>query len=161
MRLAILLLGLVLTGCATRGPLVDWVEPVHSRPAAFLWKHAGGTLTGDAVITADISGNVAIRLSKNLPKPLLETLSTRDGHFEASGPLAGGGWSGRVDRIPLRFSLWQALAEAWRGAVPARDGRQEVHTASYRAAVWKDNGRIRELSVSSTDNGEMVRLVFR
>jgi hypothetical protein len=101
-----------------------------------------------------------MRLTKSLPKPMLEITSMTDGKFAASGPLAGGGWSGDASRAPLRFSLWTALTAAWRGAHSARDGRQEVHTDSYRAAVWKEAGRIRELSVSSSDNGEVIRLVF-
>jgi len=117
-------------------------------------------MSGDAIMTYDMAGNVMVRLLKNVPQPLLETTSTSDGRFFASGPMAAGGWSGRASNVPLRFSLWNAIAEAWRGSLSARDGRQEVHTASYRAAVWKENGRIRELSVSSTDNGEVIRLVF-
>lgn len=142
------------------GSASDWVEPVHSQRATFLWRHPGGTVAGEAVITYDIAGNVMIRLTKGLPRPVLEVVSTREGRFSASGPFAGGGWTGDAARIPLRYALWQALAEAWRGSIPARDGRQEVHTASYRAAVWKDGGRIRELAVSSLDNGELIRLVF-
>ncbi len=157
----VLLLALALAGCSSTTSAPRWIEPVHTQNAAFLWKHSGGTLMGDASITYDLSGHVMIRLSKNLPSPLLETVSTAQGQFSASGPLSGGGWTGPANRVPVRFSLWQALSEAWRGAIPARDGRQEVHTSSYRAAVWKENGRVRELSVSSTDNGEMVRLVFR
>ncbi len=99
-----------------------------------------------------------MRLTKN--RPLLEIASLVDGRFSAAGPLAAGQWSGDAALAPIRFSLWTALAAAWRGAHSARDGRQEVHTASYRAVVWKENGRIRELSVSSTDTGEVVRLVF-
>jgi len=64
-------------------------------------------------------------------------------------------------RAPARFALWPALADAWRGTRPAKDGQQEVHTATYRAAVWKDSGKLRELSVISADNGEVIRLVFR
>lgn len=156
-----LFLALFLASCASAPDQSSWVAPIHSQNAAFLWTHSGGSMSGQAVITYDISGNVMIRLLKDLPKPLLETTSTRDGRFFASGPMSGGGWSGRADRVPVRFSLWSALAEAWRGAIPARDGPQEVHTATYRAAVLKDAGRVRELSVSSSDNGEVIRLVFR
>lgn len=152
---------LLLAGCASQPDAVNWTPPIQNSRATFLWKHRGGTLAGEADITNDVRGNVAIRLTKDLPKPLLEITSMTDGHFSATGPLAGGGWSGDASRSPVRFSLWTALAAAWRGAYPARDGRQEVHTDGYRAAVWKESGRIRELSVSSSDNGEVIRLVFR
>lgn len=151
---------LMVASCASVAGASEWVEPVHNQSATFLWEHTGGKLSGTAVITYDFAGNVMIRLLKNVPKPLLETTSTRDGRFFARGPLAGGGWSGNADRVPLRFSLWKALAEAWRGAIDARDGPQEVHTQTYRAAVMKESGRVRELSVSSTDNGEVIRLVM-
>jgi hypothetical protein len=152
---------LLLAGCASQPDAVNWTPPIQNSRATFLWKHRGGTLAGEADITNDVRGNVEIRLTKDLPKPLLEITSMTGGHFSSTGPLAGGGWSGDASRAPVRFSLWTALAAAWRGAYPARDGRQEVHTDSYRAAVWKESGRIRELSVSSSDNGEVIRLVFR
>jgi len=152
---------LCLSGCAS-GPSADlWSPPLQNASAGFLWKHVGGTLAGDADITSDAAGNVGIRLTKSLPSPLLEFTSLANGHFYASGPLSGGGWSGDASRAPVRFALWTALAAAWRGSQPAKDGRQEVHTDTYRAALWKEGGRIRELSVSSTDNGEVIRLVFR
>jgi hypothetical protein len=157
----LLFLVLLLAGCASQPDATRWTPPLQNSRASFLWKHRGGSLAGDADITNDVRGNVAIRLTKDLPKPLLEITSMADGKFTAAGPLAGGGWSGDASRAPLRFSLWTALAAAWRGSHPARDGRQEVHTDSYRAAVWKESGRIRELSVSSNDNGEVIRLVFR
>jgi hypothetical protein len=152
---------LLLAGCASQPDAVNWTPPIQNSRATFLWKHRSGTLAGEADITNDVRGNVVARLTKDLPKPLLEITSMTDGHFSATGPLAGGGWSGDASRAPVRFSLWTALTAAWRGAYPARDGRQEVHTDSYRAAVWKESGRIRELSVSSSDNGEVIRLVFR
>ncbi len=161
MRNLLLAACLCLGACASRPDPVAWTPPLQNSRAAFLWKHAGGSLAGDAEITNDVRGNVHLRLTKDLPRPLLEITSMTDGKFRASGPLAGGGWSGDASRAPMRFSLWTALPAAWRGAHPARDGRQEVHTDSYRAAVWKEAGRIRELSVSSADNGEVIRLVFR
>jgi opacity protein-like surface antigen len=151
---------LCLSACAVSPNSAEWVQPVHNQNAIFLWKHSGGSLSGKVVITYDISGNVMIRILKDLPKPLLEITSTRDGKFFATGPLSGGGWSGTGDRVPVRFSLWKAVAEAWRGAIPARDGAQEVHTQTYRAAISKVAGRVRELSVSSSDNGEVIRLVM-
>ncbi|MFA7344488.1 MAG: hypothetical protein WC003_09300 [Terrimicrobiaceae bacterium] len=161
MKKLLLAFTLCLGACASVPGPVAWTPPVQNSRATFLWKHRSGCLAGDADITNDICGNMVLRLTKDLPKPLLEITSMTDGHFSALGPLAGGGWSGDASRSPVRFSLWTALAAAWRGACPARDGRQEVHTDSYRAAVWKDSGRIRELSVSSSDNGEVIRLVFR
>jgi len=152
---------LVLAGCATSPEQPAWIPPIQQARATFLWKHAGGTLAGEAEITSDAAGNVAIRLTKSLPSPLLELTSLSQGTFRASGPLSGGGWSGESTRAPNRFALWTALAAAWRGSQLAKDGRQEVHTASYRAAVWKESGTIRELSVSSSDNGEVIRFVFR
>ena len=159
MKQILLALALCLAACASRPDLADWTPPVQHSHASFLWKHLGGSLAGEADITNDIRGNVVIRLTKDLP--LLEITSMTDGRFAADGPLAGGGWSGDASRTPQRFSLWTSLAAAWRGAHPARDGRQAVQTDTYRAAVWKDAGRIRELSVSSSDNGEVIRLVFR
>lgn len=155
------LTALALAGCASTPEPSPWVPPVQQARAAFLWKHSGGTLAGEAEITSDSAGNVEIRLRKALPSPLLEFTSLARGTFRASGPLAAGGWSGETERAPARFALWTALAAAWRGSQIAKDGRQEVHTATYRAAVWKESGAIRELSVSSSDNGEVIRFVFR
>lgn len=137
------------------------MPPLENSRAAFLWKQPGGSLAGDADLTSDARGNFRIRLTRSVPSPLLDCTSMADGYFRASGPLAGGGWTGDVSRAPARFALWPALADAWRGTRPAKDGRQEVHTATYRAAVWKDSGKLRELSVISADNGEVIRLVFR
>jgi hypothetical protein len=153
--------GLILAGCATPPRSLPWVPPIQQARAGFLWKHSGGTLAGEAEVTSDAAGNVAIRLTKSLPSPLLELSALSQGTFRATGPIAGGGWSGEASRAPSRFALWTALAAAWRGAERAKDGRQEVHTATYRAAVWKESGTLRELSVSSSDNGEVIRFVFR
>jgi hypothetical protein len=161
MKILLLAAALILAACASRPDLSEWTPPLQNSRATFLWKHRNGSLSGEAEITNDVRGNMSLRLTKDLPKPLLEITSMTDARFSADGPLAGGGWSGIPSHAPARFSLWTALAAAWRGAYPARDGRQEVHTDSYRAAVWKDAGRIRELSVSSNDNGEVIRLVFR
>lgn len=150
----------LLAACASRPDLANWTPPLQNSHASFLWKHSCGSLAGEAELTNDVRGNVIIHLTKGLPRPLLEITSMTDGNFYVSGPLAGGGWSGMASRAPKRFALWTALAAAWRGACPARDGRQEVNADSYRAAVWKEAGRIRELSVSSFDNGEVIRLVF-
>lgn len=154
-----LLLALLLAGCASRPEVL--APPVQTSHATFLWRHAGGTLAGDADLTEDACGNLRIRLTHDLPPPLLECASGTNGKFSAAGPLAGGSWSGDVSLAPVRLAVWTALAAAWKDARPAKDGRQEVHTAAYRAAAWKDGGKIRELSVSSTDNGDVVRLVFR
>lgn len=151
---------LCLTACSSVPDSVDWTPPIQNSRASFLWKHTGGSLAGDADITNDVRGNAVIRLTKDLPKPLLEITSMTDGHFSATGPLAGGTWSGDASRAPLRIRLWTSLAAAWRGAHAARDGRQEVQTDTYRAAVWKEAGRIREITVSSSDNNEVIRLVF-
>ena len=161
MKHLLLAISLCLGACASSPDLAGWTPPVQNSRASFLWKHRGGSLAGEADITNDVRGNVVIRLTKDLPKPLLEITSMTDGQFSAEGPLAGGGWSGDASRAPARFRLWTSLAAAWRGAYPARDGRQEVRTDSCRAAVWKEAGRIRELSVSSDDNQEDIRLVFR
>lgn len=161
MKYLLLAATLCLGGCVSRQDAVNWTPPLQNSRAAFLWNHPGGSLAGDADITNDGGGNVVILLTKSLPKPLLEITSMTGGKFAVRGPLVGGGWSGEASRAPLRFSLWTSLSAAWRGALSARDGRQEVHTDSYRAAVWNEAGRIRELSVSSTDNGEVIRLVFR
>jgi hypothetical protein len=158
-RMKNLLLALLLVGCASRPE--GLTPPVQISRAAFLWNRAGGALAGDADLTGDARGNLLIRLTKSLPSPLLECTSMTNGKFHAEGPLAGGAWSGDAPRAPVRLALWTALAAAWRDAQPAKDGREEIHTASYRAAVWKDSGKINELSVSSNDNGEVIRLVFR
>ena len=159
MKKLLLAFTLCLAACASRPDLADWTPPVQHSRASFLWKHRGGSLAGEADITKDVRGDVVIRLTKNLP--LLEITSMADGRFAADGPLAGGGWSGDASRAPQRFGLWTSLAAAWRGAHPARDGRQEIQADTFRAAVWKEAGRIRELTVSSGDNGEVIRLVFR
>lgn len=160
MKKLLLATALGLVACSSHPEFSEWTPPLQSSRATFLWKHGSGLLAGEAGITNDVRGNMVLRLTKDLPKPLLEITSMTDGRFSAEGPLAGGGWSGDPSRAPMRFSLWTALAAAWRGACSARDGRQEVHTDSYRAAVWKESGRIREISVSSNDNGEVIRLVF-
>lgn len=152
---------LLIVGCASIPSRVIWVPPVVSAQAAFLWKYRGGSLIGEAIITSDSQGNILIRLTKNLPRPLLEVTVTAQGKCHVRGPMSAGGWSGDVSRVPVRFRLWTALAEAWRGARWMPDGHREIHTPTYRAAIWKKSGHVRELSVSSTDSGEVVQLVFR
>lgn len=152
---------LFLEACAFIPEPTRWTPPITNAQAAFLWQHGDGSLVGDAIITSDARGNVMIRLTKNLPRPLLKITVTADGKCIATGAISAGGWSGDVARAPVRFRLWLALAGAWRGALAAPEGRQEVNAAIYRAAVWKESGRIRELSVSSNDNSEMIRLIFR
>lgn len=160
LRVILAAICLILSACATMSPSALWTEPVTVKRAAFLWRHAGGTLSGDAVVTHDQAGNVSIRLLKNLPRPLLEVTSSASGEFFADGPLAGRAWSGSPNRAPDRLSLWTAACEAWRAALSAREGQQEVHTPAFRAAVWKENGSLRELTVSSNDNGQLIRLVL-
>jgi hypothetical protein len=130
--------------------------------AGFLWKHGGENFAGDAEIASDACGNILIRLTEAPSlRMLLEITSRTDGTFRATGPLVSRGWSGRVDNVPLPLGLWAALAAAWRDVRGAAEGSQEFHTDVYRAAVRKKSGHVRELSVSSRDNGEVIHLVFR
>jgi hypothetical protein len=155
-----LLLCLVLAGCAAQpsARVAPTAPPDHSR-AAFLWSRPGGSIAGDADIASAPDGRFSLRLTKNLPSPLLEFTASPDGKFSVSGPLAGGRWRGSSP--PARLALWPALASAWQWARTASDGRQEAHTATYRAALWKESGKLRELTVSSNDSSEVVRLIVR
>jgi len=157
--LAARLLPLLLLGACASAP-VPWTAPVQHTVAGFSWKRGAKSLAGDAEITSDARGNVRIRFTKT-SNPLLEITSTTDGNFRTTAPEAPGNWSGRTDNVPLHLSLWSALAQAWRDALAAPEGFQEIHAAAYRAAIRKESGRVRELSVSSSDTAEVIHLVFR
>ncbi len=148
------MIAILLAGCAVRPEI--FTAPLQSSHATFFWKHEGGTLSGDAELTSDAMGNLLLRLSGS--RLLLECRSMADGKFYAAGPLAGGTWSGEASQTPLRLTLWTAMAAAWRDAQAAKEGCQEVHTATYSAAIRRISGKILEITVKSADNGEVIAL---
>mgnify|MGYP000861754584 CR=1 FL=1 len=154
------LLALTAAGCATRSDL-EAFRPASSERAVVRWQRSDAVINCDAVCARSSEGVAAVRLYKESPTALVEFRLQPDGHFSASGNLAGRGWSGPAENAPAPLSVWAAWLGAYAHAADLPVGMKEIHSPANRMAFVKSEDKLESLSVASTDSAEAVNVVFR
>lgn len=88
-------------------PTAEW----KVRTGQLLYRAANTTLIGEVVVRSSNTGDFELTFSKG---PGITLLSLReDATFaEASGPLAGPGWSGKITDAPKQLRGWLGLRDA-------------------------------------------------
>jgi hypothetical protein len=109
---AIALLIVGLTACATTSthqfaePARDW----QTRTGQLLYRTAKTTVIGDVVVRFSKAGEFELTFSKG-PGVTLLAIRQDSTFAEINGPMAGGGWSGPIERAPQQLRGWLELRD--------------------------------------------------
>ena len=132
---AIALLIVDLTACATTSthqfaePKADW----QTRTGQLLYRNQKTTVIGDVIVRFSKTGDFELTFSKGSGVTLL--IVRQDAGFaEINGPLAGGGWSGPIERAPQQLRGWLEL----HGEIIRGDNRHQVrHVSGSETFVFR------------------------
>ncbi|HEY5707163.1 MAG TPA: hypothetical protein VIS96_16505 [Terrimicrobiaceae bacterium] len=150
---------LVLGGCSAGRELAAF-EAASSEKALIRWHRKGVSLVWDAVCARSSNDTVLVRLYKQSPASLAEFRLGPENDFTATGRLAGRGWAGPAPSAPAIFSSWIAFLAAYQDSAGLGPGSRQLQTATTRVASTKSDGRLKALSVSNTETGEVISAVF-
>ena len=124
-----------LASCATTAthqfaePARDW----QTRTGQLLYRNPKTTVIGDVVVRFSNAGDFELTFSKGPGVTLL--ILRQDSNFaEVSGPLAGRGWSGPIDRAPQQLRGWFELREK---IVHIPDRHQVRHVSGSETFVFR------------------------
>jgi hypothetical protein len=160
MRCVLLIcVALLFTGCSATRELTAF-EAASSEKAIIRWQRKGVSLVCDAVCARSQNGAVLVRLYKQSPAPLVEFRLESESYFAAKGRLAGRGWAGPAPGAPTTFSSWIAFLTGYQESASLETGARQLQTAATRVAYTKSGGKLKALSVSNTDTGEVISAVF-
>jgi hypothetical protein len=148
---------LLIAGCVATRELATF-QPDSSEKALIRWQRKGRSLVYEAVCARARDGSVSVRLYKQSPMPLAEFRLGSANFFEASGRLAGRGWAGLVADAPSAFSTWVWFLTAYQRFV--EPGSPSLKSETVRVAFTKSGDKLKVLSVSNSENGEVVSAIF-
>ena len=124
-----------LTGCATTSthqfvqPKADW----QTRSGQLLYRTAKTTVIGDVIVRFSKDGDFELTFSKG-PGVTLFVLRRDSSFAEVSGPLAGRGWSGPIDRAPQQLRGWLDLRDV---IIRGHDRHQIRHSSGSETFVFR------------------------
>ncbi|MEY2544707.1 MAG: hypothetical protein QOE81_2168 [Verrucomicrobiota bacterium] len=124
-----------LTSCATTSthqfaePARDW----QTRTGQLLYRNLKTTVIGDVIVRFSKAGDFELAFSKG-PGVNLLLLRQDTGFAEVKGPMAGGGWSGPVERAPQQLRGWLELRDKM---IPAKDRHQVRHVSGSETFVFR------------------------
>ena len=150
---------LLFAGCSATLELTAF-EASSSEKALIRWQRKGVSLVCDAVCARSKNGAVLVRLYNQSPAPLAEFRLGPENYFAAKGRLAGRGWAGPARGAPATFYSWIAFLAGYQESAFLETGARQVQTAATRVAYTKSGGKLKALSVSNTDTGEVISAVF-
>lgn len=148
---------LLMAGCLASREFTTF-EPASSEKALIRWQRKGKSLVYDAVCARAKDGSVVVRLYKQSPTPLAEFRLGPDSSFDARGRLVGSGWNGPATDAPPVFSAWLWFLTAYQRS--AQPGAAPLQSATMRVTSTKSGNRLKVLSVSNTETGEVVSAIF-
>jgi hypothetical protein len=150
---------LLFGGCSATHELAAF-EAASSEKALIRWYRKGVSLVCDTVCARSQNGAVLVRLYKQSPTPLVEFRLEPENYFVAKGRLAGRGWAGPAPGAPATFSSWIAFLSGYQESAGLETGARQIQTAATRVAYTKSGGKLKALSVSNTETGEVISAVF-
>ena len=124
-----------LAGCATTSthqfaePARDW----QTRTGQLLYRNPKTTVIGDVIVRFSKAGDFELTFSKG-PGVNLLLLRQDAGFAEVKGAMAGGGWSGPVERAPQQLRGWLELRDKM---IPAKDRHQVRHVSGSETFVFR------------------------
>ncbi len=156
-RVLVLCFVLLITGCVSTHELTAF-QPVSSEKALIRWQRKGRSLVYDAVCSRSRDGSISIKLYKQTPMPLVEFRLGSANFFEVNGRLAGRGWAGPSADAPPVFSTWIWFLTAYQRS--AQPGSASLPSETMRVTSTKTADRLKVLSVSNSQTGEVVSAIF-
>jgi hypothetical protein len=148
---------LLMAGCVASREFPAF-EAASSERALIRWQRKGRSLVYDAVCARTQDGSVLVRLYKQSPTPLVEFRLGSDNSFAARGRLAGQGWTGPAADAPPAFSAWIWFLTAFQRS--AQPGAPPLQSATIRVSSTKSGDKLKVLSISNTETGEVVSAIF-
>jgi hypothetical protein len=152
-------LALLIAGCST-GRELGAFDAASSEKALVRWQRKGKSLVYDGVCARAQDGSVVVRLYKQSPVPMVEFRLDKANTFSASGRLAGRGWTGPATDAPAVFSAWIWFLTAYQRSAGAQPGAPLLQSATMRVSFTKSGDKLKVLSVSNTESGEVVSAIF-
>jgi len=126
---------ILLTSCATTSthqfaePARDW----QTRTGQLLYRNPKTTVIGDVFVRFSATGDFELTFSKG-PGVTLFTLRQDSNFAEVSGPLAGRGWSGPINRAPEQLRRWLELREK---VIHSEDRHQVRHVSGSETFLFR------------------------
>jgi hypothetical protein len=124
-----------LTSCATTSthrfaePARDW----QTRTGQLLYRNPKTTVIGDVFVRFSKAGDFELTFSKG-PGVNLLLLKQDTGFAEVTGPMAGRGWSGPVERAPQQLRGWLGLRDK---IIRGQDRHQALHVSGSETFVFR------------------------
>ena len=156
-RVLLACFALLMVGCVATRELTAF-QPDSSEKALIRWQRKGRSLVYDAVCARARDGSVSVRLYKQSPVPLAEFRLGAANFFEASGRSVGRGWSGPSAEAPPVFSTWLWFLTAYQRS--AQPGSPSLQSETMRVTSTKSGDKLKVLSVSNSETGEVVSAIF-
>ena len=147
----------LMAGCVATRELTAF-QADSSEKALIRWQRKGRSLVYDAVCARARDGSVSVRLYKQSPMPLAEFRLGSANFFEASGRLAGRGWSGPAADAPPPFSTWLWFLSDYQKF--AQSGSPSLQSETMRVTSTKSGDKLKVLSVSNSKTGEVISAIF-
>lgn len=147
----------LMAGCVATRELTAF-QADSSEKALIRWQRKGRSLVYDAVCARARDDSVSVRLYKQSPMPLAEFRLGSANFFEASGRLAGRGWSGPAADAPPPFSTWLWFLSAYQKF--AQSGSPSLQSETMRVTSTKSGDKLKVLSVSNSKTGEVISAIF-
>jgi hypothetical protein len=148
---------LLMAGCVATREFTAF-DAASSEKALIRWQRKGKSLVYDAVCARARDGSILVRLYKQSPVPLGEFRLGSDNSFEAAGRLAGRGWAGPASDAPPVYSAWIWFLTAYQK--PAQSGALSLQSTKIRISSTRSGDKLKVLSVSNTETGEVVSAIF-
>ncbi len=145
-------LTVLLTACAS--PRDISISPLLiSERGLVNWTDGTSSVSADLEFGQDGHGGLILAIDKD---QRLLTVTGFDHRWSATGPLAGPGWMGSRESVPLRLAGWITLAETLSYIQTAPESVDAMVSGVVRAR-WTERG----VEMISADTGERFRVVWR
>ena len=110
-------------------PTSNW----ETRTGQLLYRNPKTTVMGDVIVRFSNTGDFQLMFSKG-PGLTLLTLRQDEDFAEVQGPMAGRGWSGRIERAPQQLRGWIELREA---LIRAKDRHRIRHSSGLETFIFR------------------------
>jgi len=145
-------LAILLNSCASTQDLPISTLQITQR-GLVNWKYGTSSISADVEFGQDDQGGVILAIEK---QQRLLTVTGSGHRWSATGPLAGPGWSGSRESVPLRLAGWITLAETLNYIQKAPPSVDAMASGAVRAR-WTEN----DIEIISADTGERFRVVWQ
>jgi len=119
--------------------------------AKVLWRQGDSVVSYLAVFATDQQGTTQLEFRKDLPTAAVRLQITPEGKGTINITSPKRSWEGDIANAPLAVRPLIALALAFKNANSLPEGRREIRANGLITTINKQQGRIRDVVVNSTD----------